>query len=77
MHVALVTYDNSVHFYALRAEQSAFQMLVVPDAQQPYCPAAASSLIVPLQESRGLVRHSACGVCHTVTPPTQKCILHP
>ena len=38
MHVALVTYDNSVHFYALRAEQSAFQMLVVPDAQQPLLP---------------------------------------
>ena len=55
VHVAVVTFDSSVHFYSLRGEQSAFQMLVVPDAQQPYCPTAASSLIVPLHESRALV----------------------
>ncbi len=56
MHVAVVTFDSAVHFYSLRPEQSAFQMLVVPDAQQPYCPTAAPSLIVPLHESRALVR---------------------
>lgn len=56
VHVAVVTFDATVHFFSLRAEQSAPQMLVMPDAAQPYCPAANSSLIVPLHESRALVR---------------------
>lgn len=55
MHVGIVTFDATVHFYSLRPEQAAFQMLVMPDSEQPYCPASASSLIVPLSQSRELV----------------------
>lgn len=67
VHVAIVTFDATVHFFSLRAEQSAPQMLVMPDAAQPYCPAATSSLIVPLHESRPLVRSRSSA------PPAEAC----
>ncbi|KAK9908279.1 hypothetical protein WJX75_005414 [Coccomyxa subellipsoidea] len=55
VHVGVVTFDATVHFYSLKADQSAFQMLVMPDGEQPYCPAAHPSLLVPLSQSRELV----------------------
>ena len=55
MHVGIVTFDAAVQFYSLRPDQAAFQMLVMPDSELPYCPASASSLIVPLSQSRELV----------------------
>lgn len=58
MHVGVVTFDATVHFYSLKADQSAFQMLVMPDGEQPYCPAAHPSLLVPLSQSRELVSHN-------------------
>jgi protein transport protein SEC24 len=56
VHVGVATYDTTVHFYSLRADQSAFQMLVMPDSQQPYSPAFHTSLLVPLSQSRDMVR---------------------
>ena len=51
----MATFDSSIHFYALRPGQSTAQMLVVPDVADPFCPAPAS-VVVPLRQSRELVR---------------------
>ena len=55
MRVGLATFDSAVHFYSLRSGLAAPAMLVVPDAERPFCPEPAS-LVVPLQASRALVR---------------------
>lgn len=51
--LAIATFDSTVHFYALRPQQSAPQMIVMPDVADPYSPAAAM-LVVPAIESRSL-----------------------
>lgn len=56
--VGIATFDSAVQFYALRPGQSAPQMLVVPDIQEPYAP-SASSLLVNARKARHLV--SPCG----------------
>ncbi len=53
--IGIATFDSQVQFYALRAGQSAPQMLVVPDVSEPYAPSAAS-VIVNAQQSRALVQ---------------------
>lgn len=55
VRVGLATFDSAVHFYGLRSGLAAPAMLVVPDAERPFCPEPAS-LVVPLQASRALVR---------------------
>ena len=55
VRVGVATFDSAVHFYSLRSGLAAPAMLVVPDAERPFCPEPAS-LVVPLQASRALVR---------------------
>lgn len=54
MRVGVATFDSTVHFYSLRDGLGAPAMLVVPDAEHPFCPEPAS-LVVPLHASRALV----------------------
>lgn len=55
MRVGLATFDSAVQFFSLRSGLAAPAMLVVSDAERPFCPEPAS-LVVPLQASRALVR---------------------
>ncbi len=48
-HVGVVTFDSAIHFFSFNADRSGYHMLLVPDGERPYAPAAASSLLVPLQ----------------------------
>lgn len=36
--VGFATFDNQIQFYSLRPGQTQPQMLVIPDADAPYCP---------------------------------------
>jgi len=49
--VGIITYDSTVHFYNMRADQSSPQILVIPDATHPYLP-QPDDLLVNLQEAR-------------------------
>jgi len=46
--VGFATFDNQIQFYSLRAGQAQPQMLVIPDAADPYCP-LPQSLLAPLK----------------------------
>ena len=48
-HVGVVTFDSAIHFFSFNADRSGYSMLLVPDGECPYAPAASSSLVVPLQ----------------------------
>ncbi|KAK9832002.1 hypothetical protein WJX81_007680 [Elliptochloris bilobata] len=54
VRVGVATFDSAVQFYSLRDGLAAPAMLVVPDAEHPFCPEPAS-LVVPLHASRALV----------------------
>lgn len=55
-HVGIATFDTTMHFYSMRPDQDAFQMLIVPDNQKPYSPAFHTSLLVPLSQCQETVR---------------------
>ena len=55
MRVGVATFDSAVHFYSLRAGAAAPAMLVLSNAEQPFCPEPAS-LVAPLHAARPLVR---------------------
>jgi len=55
VRVGVATFDAAVHFYSLREGRAAPAMLVVPNAEHPFCPDPAS-LVAPLRASRPLVR---------------------
>ena len=55
VRVGVATFDAAVQFYSLRAGRAAPAMLIVPDAERPFCPDPAS-LVAPLRASRLLVR---------------------
>ena len=50
-----MTYDSALHFYTLRPEQAHPHLLVVPDTEDPYCP-APQALLAPLGAVRAMVR---------------------
>jgi len=54
--IGFVTYNNSVHYYNLRATLSTPVMLCVPDIADVFLP-LPEDLLVNLSESRGLVEH--------------------
>ena len=68
--VGIATFDTTIHFYGLRPGQATPQMLVVPDADDPYCPAPAA-LLVPLHVARPTVRGWSLltfSPAHTIIP---------
>jgi len=50
-HVGIVTFDSAIHFYSFNADRTGYHMLLVPDGEKPFAPAATSSLVVPLQSA--------------------------
>ena len=52
--VGFLTYDSTLHFYALKPGSSQPQMMVVAELDDPFCP-APDDLLVNLQESRDAV----------------------
>ena len=54
-HVGIVTFDSGIHFYSFNADRTGYQMLLVPDGDNPFPPAASSSLVVPLSEAMDAV----------------------
>ena len=54
VQVGIATYDTTVHFYSLQANQSQAQMLVMPDVEEVYSVSSAS-VVVPLHHSYHLV----------------------
>ena len=53
-HIGFLTYDSSLHFYALKPGSSQPQMMVVAELDDPFCP-APDDLLVNLSESREAV----------------------
>ncbi len=53
-HVGFLTYDSTLHFYALKPGSSQPQMMVVAELDDPFCP-APEDLLVNLGESREAV----------------------
>ena len=47
--IGFATFDNQIQFYSLQASRSQPQMLVIPDADDPYCP-PPQSLLAPLKD---------------------------
>ena len=54
-HVGIVTFDSGIHFYSFNADRTGYQMLLVPDGDNPFPPAASSSLVVPLRDAMDAV----------------------
>ena len=54
-HIGVVTFDGAIHFYSFNADRTGYHMLLVPDGERPFAPAASSSLVVPLQAARDTV----------------------
>ena len=54
--MAVMTFDSHIHFYRLRPQQEQPHLLVVPDAEDPYCP-APQGLVAPLHAVHDMVRH--------------------
>jgi protein transport protein SEC24 len=52
--IGIITYDSTVHFYKMRADQASPQMLVIPDVTHPYLP-QPEDLLVNLHECRSQV----------------------
>jgi hypothetical protein len=55
VHVGIATFDSSIQFYSIAPGQAGASMMVVPEVDHPFCP-QPTSVIVPLAQSRGLVR---------------------
>ena len=51
--MGFATFDNQIQFYSLKPGQSQPQMLVVPDADEPYCP-LPQSVVSSLSDCRSL-----------------------
>lgn len=51
----MVTFDSGIHFYSFNADRTGYQMLLVPDGDNPFPPAASSSLVVPLSDAMDAV----------------------
>eukprot|EP01094_Clydonella_sp_ATCC50884_P002851 TRINITY_DN12187_c0_g2_i1.p1 TRINITY_DN12187_c0_g2~~TRINITY_DN12187_c0_g2_i1.p1 ORF type:complete len:1112 (-),score=276.26 TRINITY_DN12187_c0_g2_i1:193-3528(-) len=49
---AIVTYDDTLHFYNIKPGSTQPQMMVVPDLENPFLPVSAESLLVPYHESK-------------------------
>ena len=52
--VGFVTFDSTLHFYSLKANQSQPQMMVVAELDDPFCP-MPDDLLVNLAESRPVI----------------------
>lgn len=50
--VALMTYDDNVQFFNMRATLAQPQMLVMTDTEQPFLPYEPLEMLVSLTESR-------------------------
>ena len=50
-----MTFDSAIHFYSFNADRSGYHMLLVPDGERPFAPAASSSLLVPLHAASDTV----------------------
>jgi hypothetical protein len=50
--VAILTYDDTLHFYNLGENLQQPQMLVVADTQDPFLPNAVASFVVPFVRSQ-------------------------
>ena len=54
-HIGVVTFDSAIHFYSFNADRTGYHMLLVPDGERPFAPAASSSLLVPLHTASDTV----------------------
>jgi len=52
--IGFLTYDSTLHFYSLKANQSQPQMMVVAELDDPFCP-MPDDLLVNLAESRTVI----------------------
>ena len=62
--VGFLTYDSTLHFYSLKANQSQPQMMVVAELDDPFCP-MPDDLLVNLAESRAVIDAFLDMVCDT------------
>ena len=53
--VGFITYDSSIHFYNLKSNLSAPQMMVVSDISEIIVPHVTDDLLVPLEDSRSVI----------------------
>ena len=53
--MGIVTFDTAIHFYSFNADRTGHQMLLVPDGENPFPPAATSSLVAPLSTAMNVV----------------------
>ena len=49
-----MTFDSDIHFYTLRPQQGQAHLLVVPDTEDPHCP-APSGLVASRDEASSMV----------------------
>lgn len=65
--VGIITYDESVHFYSLKAPRTEPMMLVMSDVEEPFVPCPPEEICVPVgvEENRALL-HSTLDLLASV-----------